>query len=159
MKQSTKKLSRSNVSVILDGSQISLWVYIGSYFCRRHSPSENCLTVCSVDYPEDQKPCFWKNTLLFNISMWFFTVSIHQSIQTDMNFISVHQVQIENMLCPSEERTGVSHKPPTDWDFSNLINFVQATAWDMDLINLGTTSNLMYADCMMTIPTETRAMT
>ena len=43
-------------------------------------------------------------------------------------------------------------------DLSNLESLLQATLCDMDLLNLGTTSSLMYEDYMMITPTELKAM-
>ncbi len=37
--------------------------------------------------------------------------------------------------------------PATNCDIDSLINLLQATLCDKDLINLGTTSNMMHADC------------
>lgn len=42
-------------------------------------------------------------------------------------------------------------------DFSRVVSLLQATLCDVDLINLGMPSSLMYVDCAMFTPTESQA--
>ncbi len=48
-------------------------------------------------------------------------------------------------------------KPPTECEIVAFLTLFKAPLYDVDLINLGTTSSVMYADYVTITPTEKRA--